>query len=85
MVDIDIDIWRYGRTQNGRLDMSYLHANYPHVPIKNEVARMKVGAILFNHFDRNHFDQDPWLIRQDCVYFQEREDAELFRALLYIY
>ncbi|MER9436660.1 hypothetical protein NKJ04_17355 [Mesorhizobium sp. M0618] len=88
-VDIDIDIWRYGRNPNGKLDNQYLRNNYPYVELtglpKFNKNQVKTLEILKDHFEPDHNMMYPFMLRHSFVFFQEHEQAELFRGLLYVY
>ncbi|ESX17908.1 hypothetical protein X766_16105 [Mesorhizobium sp. LSJC255A00] len=87
-VDLDIDLWGRGRGVNGQLGNQWLRDHYPHVDLygtkfgKNEPRTLE---ILQEFFERDHNEQYPFLLRFGVVFFQEKEQADLFRGLLYIY
>lgn len=85
--DIDLDIWRYGRNAatGGKLDNKSLRASYPYVEYDYKKGTEKIQKILKENFERNHLDQEPYLLRFSCVFFQTKEDALLFEGLLYVY
>lgn len=87
MVDLDIDIWGYGRdaAQAGRLSDRMLKACYPFVETKGFSKHIKFMTILTENFPYNHNNQNVYLVRRGFIVFQNKEDAELFRALIYIY
>lgn len=78
------DIWGLGRNPYGRLDNQYLRASYPYVET-NDLEYSRVTQILNENFERNFNDRLPYLVRQNYVFFQTKEDAHLFQGLLYIY
>lgn len=93
MVDIDIDIWGYGRDagQAGRFTTASLKASYPFVEVPSSWLKPydKIIDLLKEHFPRNHNDQlvyMTWLSQTPAyIFFQDREDADLCRALFYVY
>lgn len=88
MVDLDIDIWGRGRdaAQAGRHSEPMMKACYPYVELPPNLPLTKLIAILKEHFSElNAFDQRTYYHNWSCIFFQSREDAELFRGLLYVY
>jgi hypothetical protein len=87
-VDIDVDLWGKGRGVNGQLGNQWLRDHYPHVDLsgtkfhRDQVTTLK---ILKEYFELDHNDHYPFLLRLGVVFFQEKEQADLFRGLLYIY
>ncbi|RUX60129.1 hypothetical protein [Mesorhizobium sp. M7A.F.Ca.CA.002.12.1.1] len=87
-VELDIDIWRYGRDASGHLNHPWLCLNYPNVGLRGtkfEDELTPLAKILKEHFEPDFNDQYPFLIRFGYVFFQNKEDAEFFRGLLYVY
>jgi hypothetical protein len=91
-VDLDIDIWSRGRdaAAAGRLTDRMLKACYPFVEIEHKDT-LKWNRVLKEHFEQNDNFQWPFLIRssavtiENYVFFQNREDRDLFDGLRYLY
>ncbi|AZO48082.1 hypothetical protein [Mesorhizobium sp. M4B.F.Ca.ET.058.02.1.1] len=87
-VDIDVDIWRDGRNVHGLFDNGLLRDSYPYIDysgtkfLKDQVS---LKNILFETFEPDFNGLYPFMLRNRFVFFQTKEDAELFRGLLYIY
>jgi hypothetical protein len=92
MVDLDIDIWGYGRdaAAAGLFTTASLKAAYPYVEVPDVWLYPwgKLNTMLDEHFPLNHNDQrvfKTWIQqRPGYVFFQNREDAEFCRGLFYI-
>lgn len=90
-ISLDIDKWGYGRDPHGRLNGAYLKAaGYPHVerpPFNGSPAdaAKKCRQILWENIEPERDGTITWVFIDDCFFFLHKEDAEVFRALLYIY
>ena len=88
MVDtqLDIDIWGYGRdaAQAGRLTTKMLKACYPFIEAGDGRMQRKLMAAVRGHLEHNHAGQEQFLVRENYVFFQSKEDMQFVRALLYV-
>jgi len=86
-IDLDIDPWRMGRNPNGHFDYLYLDTHFPFVEIPPSKAD-QVVEILNEHIELLYTGQKAWRRRElgkKGVWFILQEDADFFRALLYLY
>lgn len=87
MVDLDIDIWGRGRdaAAAGRLTLRMLKACYPYVgPIDDTGLWLRLTKAVAEQFERNYNDQRVWMLKERHIFFQNKEDAEICRALQYL-
>jgi hypothetical protein len=87
MVDIDIDIWRDGRNANGSIELQCLLKHYPFTEIPPSYNSEKLRLMLQENFEPNHNGQKTYFISFTLgyVFFQDKGDADLCRALFYVY
>lgn len=79
----DDDLWALGSTISG-VDAVYLRIYYPHIQYPFDMTD-KIYKILLDHFPPRPDGQESYQRIGDEVFFQTREDADLFRGLLYLY
>lgn len=84
-VDVDIDIWRHGKDASGKFNREVLMENYPYIRASSTFERDKINKILVEYFDLDHNGMRVFLTMHSYTFFQNKEDAEVCKGLLYIY
>ena len=86
MVDIDIDIWRYGRDPHGRLNVKYLKAGgYPYIKLDNTKMQEKMSLIIYDNLQPGQNGLREYVIIGGYAFFYSKDDRDLCQGLLYIY